>query len=188
MRNAITLLTLTAVLSAYPGAARGQDSTAASSRAPQLDSATFDTIISGPRYEFTGREDPSLLAAAFMHAARMGRQAARETPSAYCVALGRTEVPPPSAVLSLLANAEPPYRPRSVCVVNVRSRRAVTDTSSGKGAWILSVTALRTATQSQVTVYISYYVGPLWAEGWVCNADHASGGWSLHDCVRRWIS
>jgi hypothetical protein len=188
MRLSLTFLVLSVLLVGHPSVGRGQDSAAPRSRGLQLDSATLDTTLFGPRYEFTGREDPTLLAAAFAHVAKLGRAAARETPGAYCVGLGREDASPPSAVISLLANQEPPYQPRTFCRMDIRARRAVEDTSSKKQAWVLSVTALRALGESRVVVYVSYYVGPLWAQGWVCSADREQMGWSFHDCSRRWIS
>ena len=188
MWRSITFLIISLVLIGYPTLGQGQDSAGVRQRPQQLDSVRLDTMHDGPRYEFTGHEDPTLLAAAFSHVAKLGRQAAGETPAAYCVALGREDAPVPSAVMSLLSNSDPPYRPRTFCKIDMNAQRAVEDTSSGKLAWILGISALPATSESSFKVYLSYYVGPLWAEGWVCSANRDSRGWSFHDCVERWIA
>lgn len=188
MRRFIVFSIISLVIIGYPTLLQSQDSAGVRQRRRQLDSIRLDTMYYGPRYEFTGDEDPAFLGAAFAQVAKLGRQAAGEIPASYCVALGRADAPVPSAVMSLLSNSDPPYRPRTFCKINVNARRAVEDTSSGKLAWILRISSLRATSESSFTVYLSYYVGPLWAEGWVCNANRDYKGWSFDDCVTRWIS
>src|SRR2546422_151792 len=104
-----TALVLAAALLASAAVGRAQDSTQASldslrTHPPRerFDSVDFDTMMFGPRYTFTGREDPHLLAGAFLRIPELILSTGRRGPATYCLALGRGDDPPPALVLALL--------------------------------------------------------------------------------------
>jgi hypothetical protein len=177
---------------ALPAHCRGQDST----RLGIPDSITLDTVSRGPHYEFTGREDPALLASIFRHTYQLGKRDAGDLahPAVLCLAVGRDSVIDASqAILDLLAKHTPPVRPRSACKVNEVTRPnpneiGVTETATGKRAWNLSISALHYLNDSSVVAYSSFYVGPLFAAGWTCTVGRAGAQWVVKSCTMRWIS
>ena len=169
-----------------PATLPAQDST----RRRDLDSATLDTAFRGPHYRFTGQEDPALLAAIYRRTFTLGKQDAGDLakPAVLCLRVGRdSTVDVDRSVLVLLADHQPPVRPYSACTITMPNEYAVTDKGTGRRAWILGITAVASRGDSTI-VYSDFYVGPLFAAGWVCNATHETSGWVVGKCTMRWIS
>ena len=183
--NRRALLVLTSLLlPTFPLVA--QDSVA-----PPVD---FEEVLYGPPYGFTGKEDPVLVAALFRELLRIAKEAAGvEPPPVLCLDVGRqVRADPPLSVLQLLTDHQPRMIPVSHCSVAVRpalqQRTAVVEQSSQQRAWILSVTALAQPDSTPLRAFVSYYVGPLWAEGWECVVLKRDGEWHFGQCKQRWIS
>ncbi len=191
-RNIARLLVLLAgaALAAVSGA-RAQDPSRA--RRHQQNSIALDAMAQGPAYQFTGSEDPALLAAIFRQTLRLGKSDAGglARPQVQCLALGRWAATqdPSAAVLDSLAKDSPPTRPASSCAVNDTTfQYAVTDRATGVRGWLLRITALRTTAPDTVHAWTDFYVRPLFAAGWRCTLIRRTGRWYARGCEMRWIS
>jgi len=159
-----------------------------STRTLPLDSATLDTMILGPAYIFTGREHSLLLTAVFRRISELA-----ETPESVgvvCLGVGRrTPGDAPASVVRGLSSAALAARPRSACTSHPGFRRQnVTEIATGRPAFFLDITSLGHQHGDSVVVYSSYYVGSLWAAGFVCSAQRQRSGWVLGACHRTWVS
>ena len=155
------------------------------------DSSKLDQALNGPPYSFTGWEDQALLAAAYRTAVQLGHADAGglAKPYAYCLALGRERQDAPPAVIASLGHAGLRVRPASACYVNRGGPYAVTDATTSRRGWLLSITAFERPRPGSITLYASFYVQPLFAAGWACKATLSGPEqWTVSDCSMRWVS
>jgi len=170
---------ITLVLRTLP--ANAQDS----ARAPEPD---LDTMTSGPSFAFTGREDPQLLALVFRRTYELAERPNGTT--TVCLGLGpRNTIDAPAPVVQALSSNDMSARPHSACTIAPGFRHfKVTESSTGKLAFLINITSIAHEHRDSVIVYSTYYVGVLWASGFACPASRQHGQWALGTCKRRWIS
>jgi hypothetical protein len=142
----------------------------------------------GPPYTFTGREEPLLLASVFRRTYDLAERPDGSTIA--CLGLGREHtVDAPAAVLEALSSSAISPRPRSACSVAPGFHHAsVTESSTGKRAFLITITSIAHQRGESVVIYSAYHVGSLWASGFACSARRERGQWVVGTCVRRWIS
>ena len=159
---------------------------------PTADSVQLDSLFAGPHYEFTGNEDPSLLAAVFAETFQLGKADAGglARPSVYCLATGTVEqADAPPSVIRLLQGHERRVAPASACELNGEERfYAVAERATGRRGWLVRISALRTVSDTIVLAYSDFYVEPLFAAGWLCTFARRPSGWQPTSCSMRWIS
>ncbi len=148
----------------------------------------FDTMTSGPSFAFTGREDPQLLALVFRRTYELAQRPNGTTIA--CLGLGRQNtIDAPAPVVQALSSNDMSARPHSSCTIAPGFRHfKVTESSSGKLAFLMDITSIAHERGDSVVVYSSYYVGVFWASGFACPAWRERGQWVLGTCRRRWIS
>jgi len=170
---------ITLVLKTLP--ANAQDTT----RTAEPD---LDTMTSGPSFAFTGREDPQLLALVFRRTYELAERPNGTT--IVCLGLGRRNtVNAPAPVVQALLSNDMSARPHSACTIAPGFRHfKVTESSTGKLAFLIHITSIAHKRGDNVVVYSTYYVGVLWASGFACPAWRERGQWALGTCKRRWIS
>ena len=174
---------LVVTLALRAGLASAQDT----SRVQRADSATLDTMMAGPSYAFTGHEAPQLLVSVFRRTYELAERPKGTTIA--CLGLGRNATDPPAAVVAAVASAAISSRPRSACTVAAGFHQAsVTESATGKRAFIIDITSMAHERGDSVVVYSAYHVGSLWASGFACFARREAGQWVVRTCVRRWIS
>jgi len=148
----------------------------------------FDTMTSGPSFTFTGREDPQLLALVFRRTYELAERPNGTT--IVCLGLGRRNtVDAPAPLVQALSSKDVSAHPHSACTIAPGFRHfKVTESSTGKLAFLINMTSIAHERGDTVVVYSSYYVGVLWASGFACPAWREHGQWALGTCKRIWIS
>jgi hypothetical protein len=140
-------------------------------------------------------EDPALLSALFHRLAQLADTGSGNRLVAYCVSIGAKppgdSVSDPSYALLEQLNTLPlPVRPQSACRVRPRTsgRMTVIDTATGGKAVQLRLLTLNMYDTTAYTGEMVWYIGPLWAAGWICEATKHEGQWRVDQCRMEWIS
>ena len=160
-------------------------SAAAAQAPPPAD--TGPVRIGGPKYLFTGQEDPLLLVRAFERTSQLivGKGGwPRESNLVLCIGLSPLQLDPPLDVLRRLGEHEPRVVARSEC----RSRLGrLIELATGRDALLVTVSSLEMRGDTTV-VYSNYWSAPLAAAGWICRATKGVEGWVIERCEREWVS
>ena len=145
----------------------------------------------GPSYQFTGKEDSALLAAVITKTFELGKEDAGRLaqPFVFCISLvSDSSMALTSAVIEVLRDHNPPIRPAADCEVSDSGEYRVTERATGRRAWLGYVTALRLQEDRTVLAWSHFYVGPLFAAGWVCSFRKEGTHWQPGECSLRWIA
>ncbi len=177
--NSRIIAVITLVLRVLPATAQDTSRTT---------SPGLDTMMSGPSYTFTGHEDPLLLTLVFRRTYELAERPNGTT--IVCLGLGeRNTVDAPAAVVQALSSKDVSAHPHSACTVAPGFRHfKVTESSTGKLAFLIDITSIAHQHGDSVVVYSRYYVGALWASGFGCAAWREHGQWAVGTCKRMWIS
>jgi len=160
---------------------------------------TIPTYIGGvpvrarrPGTEFSGREAPALLAAAFARTISLAVEASRglARAKAYCLQLagGTGPLDPKPQVLASLERRGVPVRPASQCETARNTAPPVLDPITGGRAWLVTLESLELKVPGIWLLSANYYVEPLFGAGWECRVHYESGAWVVRDCTMTWIA
>lgn len=109
-------------------------------------------------------------------------------PGALCVGAdsGRSSSALSERVLRAIGTRLPTARQATECKV-ARDQGGDLRTPEGLWAWFYKA-EVHVIAESLATSTSSYYVGPLWAAGWLCTYRHGRLGWRPTSCRLTWIS
>jgi hypothetical protein len=141
-------------------------------------------------------QSPELLAAGFRQLLIFGQSGDSKSTSksvVACLGLGSGFQPadPPDTVIQLLKGAGTRFLRASDCAVNdanPRIRLAVAERSTGQRGWLLAIDSFVAQPDGRRIIRLSYYVEPLYAAGWICQAEKVRGRWIVRDCKMSFIS
>jgi hypothetical protein len=132
----------------------------------------------------TGREDPTLLAAATKKVLELAREQFAERPRSKvtCLGIGYADADPSAALLQLTRQSTPTIRPASDCT----RRETLTVRISNRPDSLLRLDSIELRGPDLARIHASLFLGSMSGAGWRCEAVRKGTQWIIGPCRLMW--